>query len=104
MKRKSAHGRSEALAPGARSAQGRPVSGPEMDQATLFVVRVWRQRQAFRASARRVDDEDTRLFVAAAELVDFLEASAARACDATARSARDEPARNAPMPRRDPTA
>jgi hypothetical protein len=69
--------------------------GPELDEAALFVVRVRRQRQAFRAGARRVDDEDTRLFVAAAELVDFLEASAAHASDARAPPA--------PPPRREPS-
>jgi hypothetical protein len=46
-----------------------------MGESTLFVVRVW-QRDGFRASVRRVDDEDTRLFGAADELARYLEASA----------------------------
>jgi hypothetical protein len=44
---------------------------------TLFVVRVWRQREAFRASVRRVDDEQVRLFTTAAEMARYLEDSAA---------------------------
>ena len=44
--------------------------------ALLFVVRVWR-RGSFRASVRRVDDEDTHLFLRADELARYLEASAA---------------------------
>lgn len=49
-----------------------------MDDSALFVVRVWRGA-AFRASVRRVDDEDTRLFDVPEELVRYLaEAFAAR--------------------------
>jgi hypothetical protein len=66
-----------------------------VDEATLFVVRVWRQRGAFRATTRRVDDEDTRLFVAVAELAAFLEASAARTGD--------DPRPAVPSSRRDPS-
>jgi hypothetical protein len=48
-----------------------------MTAAALFIVRVWR-RDGFRASVRRVDDEDTRLFAAACELARYLEASVLR--------------------------
>jgi hypothetical protein len=44
-----------------------------MDDATLFLVRVWHQGQAgFRASARRVDEEDTLLFGEAEALARYL--------------------------------
>jgi hypothetical protein len=46
-----------------------------LSDSTLFVVRVWRQHEAFRASVRRVDDEDTRLFDAAIDLARYLEGS-----------------------------
>ena len=44
-----------------------------MDDAILFLVRVWHQGQAgFRASARRVDQEDTHLFAEAGALARYL--------------------------------
>ena len=44
-----------------------------MDDATLFLVRVWHQGQAgFRASARRVDEEEAHLFGEADALARFL--------------------------------
>lgn len=46
-----------------------------MGETTLFVVRVWRETDGFRAAVRRVDDEDTRLFRAAGEVARYLEAS-----------------------------
>lgn len=50
-----------------------------MGETTLFVVRVWRETDGFRAAVRRVDDEDTRLFRAAGEVACYLEASVATA-------------------------
>jgi len=47
--------------------------------STLFVVRVWRAGAAFRASVRRVDDEEARMFHEAAALARYLESSAALA-------------------------
>jgi hypothetical protein len=43
--------------------------------STLFVVRVWRQCRAFRASVRRVEDEDTRWFETADAVASYLESS-----------------------------
>ena len=44
-----------------------------MDDAILFLVRVWHQGQAgFRASARRVDEEDAHLFAEADALARYL--------------------------------
>jgi hypothetical protein len=44
-----------------------------MDDATLFLVRVWHQGQAgFRASARRVDEEDAHLFAETDALARYL--------------------------------
>jgi hypothetical protein len=45
-----------------------------VDGASLFVVRVWRA-DGFRASVRRVDDEDTRWFKSAADVATYLEMS-----------------------------
>jgi hypothetical protein len=42
-------------------------------ETTLFVVRVWRRLASFRASVRRVDDEDTRLFERATDVARYLE-------------------------------
>jgi len=47
-----------------------------VSDSTLFVVRVWRQWASFRASVRRVDDEDTRLFEKATDVARYLETSA----------------------------
>jgi hypothetical protein len=47
-----------------------------MGETRLFVVRVWREADGFRASVRRVDDEDTRLFRGAAELARYLDGCA----------------------------
>jgi hypothetical protein len=44
-----------------------------MDEATLFLVRVWRHgRTGFRASARRVDEESAHLFSEADALARYL--------------------------------
>jgi hypothetical protein len=44
-----------------------------MNDPELFVVRIWRQVAAdFRATARRVDDEETHLFSRPDELTRFL--------------------------------
>ena len=44
-----------------------------MDDAILFLVRVWHQGQAgFRASARRVDEEDAHLFAEPDALARYL--------------------------------
>jgi hypothetical protein len=47
-----------------------------VSESTLFVVRVWRQWASFRASVRRVDDEDTRFFEQASDVARYLETSA----------------------------
>ena len=47
-----------------------------MSDSRLFVVRVWRQWTSFRASVRRVDDEEAQLFSTAAEVARYLEQSA----------------------------
>lgn len=43
-----------------------------MDGSQLFVVRVWSERVAFRASVRAVDREETRVFGEPVELLRFL--------------------------------
>lgn len=43
----------------------------------LLLVRVWSTREGFRASARRVDEDEARLFTAPASLTDYLAALAA---------------------------
>ena len=53
-----------------------------MDVSQLFVVRVWRVQsnageRMFRASVRRVDSEDTRLFSVATDLARYLDEQAA---------------------------
>jgi len=45
-------------------------------ETALYVVRVWRETEGFRAAVRRVEDEDTRLFDDATEVARYLEASA----------------------------
>jgi hypothetical protein len=47
-----------------------------VNDSTLFVVRVWRQREAFRASVRRVEDEEARWFDSAQEVARYLEDAA----------------------------
>ncbi len=44
-----------------------------MTDTTLFLVRVWRQFTAFRASVRRVEDADTHLFKSADDMARYLE-------------------------------
>jgi hypothetical protein len=61
-----------------------------MNDPELFVVRIWRQVAAgFRASARRVDDEETHLFSRPDELTRFLATptQASAAADAAADAA-----------------
>jgi hypothetical protein len=43
-----------------------------MDDAALFLVRVWHGRAGFRASARRLDEEQAHLFSAPEELARHL--------------------------------
>lgn len=43
-----------------------------MDDAALFLVRVWHGRAGFRASARRLDEEQAHLFGAPDELARYL--------------------------------
>jgi hypothetical protein len=48
-----------------------------MGVSDLFVVRVWRPRAGgFRASVRRVDEEETRLFTEPADVAQFLDVCA----------------------------
>ena len=47
-----------------------------MDEADLFLVRVWHQSLGFRASVRRVDEEQVRMFADAEQLARFLAMSA----------------------------
>jgi hypothetical protein len=47
-----------------------------VNDSTLFVVRVWRRREAFRASVRRVEDEEARWFDSAQEVARYLEDAA----------------------------
>lgn len=54
-----------------------------MGETALYVVRVWRETDGFRAAVRRVEDEDTRLFDDATEVARYLEASAASATQPT---------------------
>ncbi len=50
-----------------------PVQPPSATQ--LFVVHVWRRRTRFRASVRRVDDEQTLLFTSPTQLARYLSAT-----------------------------
>ena len=43
-----------------------------MDEADLYLVRVWHEAPGFRASVRRVDDERVHLFGDAEQLARFL--------------------------------
>jgi hypothetical protein len=45
-------------------------------ETVLYVVRVWRETDGFRAAVRRVEDEDTRLFRAAEDVARYLESCA----------------------------
>ncbi len=56
----------------ARSRNGAPPSVRHMDGSQLFVVRVWFERTAFRASARAVDCEENRVFDEPMDLLHFL--------------------------------
>src|SRR5438552_1733451 len=49
----------------------RPDGAQGMDEADLFLVRVWHQPLGFRASVRRVDEEQMRMFGDAEQLVSF---------------------------------
>ena len=54
-----------------------------MDEAILFLVRVWQARAGFRASARRLDEEQAHLFQAPEALARHLaSASPCRPADA----------------------
>lgn len=66
-----------------------------MTDSELFVVRVWRLLEGrFRASVRRVDDEETRHFSRPDEVTQFLSDAAASAVPVPGAS--DQPA--APKP------
>ena len=68
-----------------------------MTDPELFVVRIWRQlADGFRASVRRVDDEETRHFSNPDEVTQFLSGTAASA--APAPGASDPPAATKPTP------
>lgn len=56
-----------------------PALPPQETQ--LFVVHVWRQRMRFRASVRRVDDEQTLLFTSPTQLARYLSATCSDAGD-----------------------
>jgi len=59
-----------------------------MDEATLFLVRVWRHgRTGFRASARRVDEESAHLFSEADALARYLADASLNASPAGATTA-----------------
>lgn len=47
-----------------------------MGEVQLFVVRVWRHRDAFRASVRGVGDEEPRFFEQPGEVAEFLRRAA----------------------------
>jgi hypothetical protein len=61
---------------------------PDMSETTLFLVRVWRQVTAFRASVRRVDDGDTQLFQSAYDMAHYLDTTTR---PTKAAGARDDP-------------
>jgi hypothetical protein len=63
-----------------------PVQPPRATQ--LFVVHVWRRRTRFRASVRRVDDEQTVLFTSPTQLARYLSAT----CDDAGDAGPDTPA------------
>ncbi len=50
-----------------------------MDEADLFLVRVWHQALGFRASVRRVDEEQVRVFGDAEQLARFFATAASDA-------------------------
>lgn len=53
-----------------------------MSESTVFVVRVWRDSELFRATARAVDDDQMRVFTQPQDLLRFLQAGrAARTVD-----------------------
>lgn len=66
------------------------ASPPSPDDTRLYLVRVWRRAQGFRASVRAVDDEAPRLFTAPADVAAFLEDAAGQG------AGREEPTREAP--------
>jgi hypothetical protein len=48
-----------------------------VNEAQLFVVRVWHQLSGFRAAVRRVDCDETQLFTAPEQMTQYLVGSAA---------------------------
>ena len=50
-----------------------------MSESTVFVVRIWHDAGAFRATARAVESDDTSVFSDPAELLRFLAPDAVRA-------------------------
>ena len=76
-----------------------------MGESTVFVVRVWRDVQAFRATARAVDHENVRIFSEPLALLRFLAPSAPSVCapvadkglpTGSASNASDQPERSEP--------
>lgn len=59
-------------------------------ETQLFLVHVWRQRERFRASVRRVDCEQSQLFTTPAQLARYL----ATVCDDTAAAGRQNESLN----------
>lgn len=56
-----------------------------MSDSTLFIVRIWRQfAGSFRASVRKVDDEEARLFTTPEDIARFFDATAERVDDPAA--------------------
>jgi hypothetical protein len=66
-----------------------------MTDPEVFIVRVWRQLAgAFRASARRVDEEEAHVFTAADQVVRFFEQGGrtnASATDGAATPTKEQP-------------
>jgi hypothetical protein len=50
-----------------------------MGEASVFVVRVWRGAEAFRATARELDHEETQVFSEPLDLLRFLQAGSGAA-------------------------
>jgi hypothetical protein len=55
-----------------------------MSESTVFVVRVWRGSEPFRATARTVDSDETAVFSEPVELLRFLMLAAGAAPAASA--------------------
>jgi hypothetical protein len=58
-----------------------------MNEAQLYVVRIWRQLSGFRAAVRRVDSDETQLFSAPEQVARYL----AESGDAARQESNDTP-------------